>query len=273
MNNDLDDNSYLQGPTAETLAMADELTANDFETLKNQYGEKKLFDKVFRFDANYYSAADELRARRHQLVINFYPTDKDLSLSNKQKNQIVDLLANSPTDANQLLIDLKTVNPDLTINPGIDVNSIIARSQLIKNAFSVLENLMLDNFSYDYLQDTMLFYKIEDQKLAELEIQIKNISEKMADQLEKLAKNDFKTDETIATDAIGILAKLGRTQLFVSEGNEGKNLGQLVEIFGRFDLALTAAKNLKTKISGTNDNLEQSALAEIKLLLKNDIDI
>lgn len=272
-NNDLNNNLTAGGPTSETIIKADEFSNNDLATLMSKYSEKKLFERVFKDDTNYFLVVDELRSRQHQIITNFWPGDKRLEVNPSQRRQIINVLTRTePTaDINQLIANLQQISPDLAVTNAINLGDLIERSKPVKRAFDNLETLILNHFCYDYLQDTMLFYKTDDATLANFETQIKVISDKMADQLDQFTKNKFDKNETLVKDALSLLGQLGRTKLFIREEKEDKDLGQLIDIYSRLELALNAAKALKEKQIGPADDLNTMALEEIKLLLKNDI--
>jgi len=263
-------NDFPLGPSPATLSMGEEFLRTDLVELRRKYGEKKLFEKIFTPDENYYSVAGEFKNRRRQLIVSFWPPNQKITLSSPQQNSLLDLLAKLGPENTVQEVDanLKKISPNLSLPADLDLGQIQPAARDLTNVFQKINDLLLGNFAPDYLADTLGLYRLEETQFQNIRNQVGSMAQSIAAQLNQLIANPAaQVDENLLAQALELLGRLGRTKLFVSEEKNQQDLGQLSEIYNNIEIALEAAAALKQQ-NLAPENLNQAALAEIKKILQ-----
>jgi len=256
--------------------MARELMETPFEELQKKYG-NKLFAEVFiqKEEEDYTSVADQINMLRHLFILKFWPQEKSVLLDSGKRKGIVDLFSsitpeNSPAQVNDWL---KEIDQNLNLPQEFDMGELHNKAVKFKLAYTTIENLILDNFSQDYMPDVIHFTKMTLERLNETSQIINVISEKLDTQYQKLLlTKDFslvKIDDNILNEAVDVLTKIGRSQLFVTEEKAKRSLGRLAEIFIKLDFAIKIAIDLKQTNPNTNISTELALEATKKHLRPN----
>lgn len=272
--NDLSYYSQVQSENSEIEQIANELMYLTYDQLCQKYNTRILPDKVLgKSPISYSTVIGYILMLKHLFILNFVPAKNIFQISNDKKNAIVELIARAEPQNTPQVIDqrLKVIDPTFSIPEDFAVEKYQTRARELYNANSNIRNIVADGLVSDYLTDVMHFMRFSNSDLQNYINDINNISEKVAQEYDKLLKNQ-PIDEQIFENIFPLLVKAGRPSLFIQEAKDDKNLGDLTEIIIKINTALQIVDKLKAKNINsdvTTDYLKE----EIKNYLLNDLNI
>lgn len=244
--------------------------------LITKYGQKKLIEKIFGQNENYSNFPDYLNLQRQLLIARFIPTNKNIILTNLQKQQIVDLLASikPEMDPGQILQSIQQVQPELQLPEDFQITIYNERALKIFNVFDKIKTIILDHLAEEYLIDTLAIYKLNEPEITNIRNEITEISEKFEQEFIGIEENKIKAvNQALIDQAANLLERIGRSQFFIKSEKEKASLNHLTDIFIKLDVAAQVAVELKTQTNINEENLRESALNQIKQVLKLGIQI
>lgn len=252
----------------------DELSNNDFQSLMKKYGKKELFNKTFSPDNLFSSAVQFAAFQQHFFILNFWPTHLPVNLDNQKRKRLVNLVvAISPEHTDEQILGwLKQIDSNLRLPANFDRNALQKRAIQLAAAYDNIEQILLDNLAYDYLPDTLHFYKMDGKQVPLLAEEITAISSELVKEYQKIIQKNVSANQNIIGQAIDFLSKIGRSQFFVADEKKKGDLGHISEMFIKLDTAIKATINLK-KQTISPENLNESALTEIKNTLRPGLQI
>jgi hypothetical protein len=255
--------------------LIEELCTANFNDLVKKYGKEHLFEKIFTKDDKFTSVAIKIDFLRHLFILQFWPENqKRVELTKKQRGDIVNLVASiqSETTNEQILEGLKKINPLLELKSNFNKAESQQKAYRFYQAYNTMQTLLLDKFSYDYLMDTVNLFKMSDNRFGELSKEITLVSQNIQQELQKMVKEkSIHPNQNLINESLTVLRKLGRTPLFIESEKENAGIVHITDIFTKLDIALRAAAALKKKPPAPNENIENSARAEIANILQEDM--
>lgn len=229
----------LDGPIdfEEIKSSTEALLSLNYEEINQKYNRVDFFRKVFDLNVDH-----QIITLRELMARDFISKANFKELTSKQKDKIVETIANT-TDPANLLGGLQQINNLLVLPNPFDFADYQARAKRIFNALQNIKMCIADEGLHNYLFDVGFFLKIDPAKLDTYLSEDHAISEALVKQYENLIATG-KIDTGSLEPAINFISRCGRTAIGITSLQKKNNLGVVADIISKIERSILIVKQI-----------------------------
>ena len=248
----------------ETDQLLSEISSTDFENLKQKYSLKTLSNLISKNQTNTYrNVMDRFISKRNAFLAQFIDYKKIKDLNEKIKNEIIDQIASlkAQDDVSIFTTKFQQINTDLTLPTDFQIEENASQAQNLSLANRNIKKIIAEATYEEYLFDVKQIINEPIERINQIENNVTSLIKKISGEYEQLEKGS-KAKETIIDEALVILARSGRTPVFIKELKDYDNFGEISDIIFKLSYALDIVLAIRKKF--TNQIPEEQIREEVK---------
>ena len=257
----------------ETDQLLSEISSTDFENLKQKYSLKTLSNLISKNQTNTYrNVMDRFISKRNAFLAQFIDYKKIKDLNEKIKNEIIDQIASlkAQDDVSIFTTKFQQINTDLTLPTDFQIEENASQAQNLSLANRNIKKIIAEATYEEYLFDVKQIINEPIERINQIENNVTSLIKKISGEYEQLEKGS-KAKETIIDEALVILARSGRTPVFIKELKDYDNFGEISDIIFKLSYALDIVLAIRKKF--TNQIPEEQIREEVKNYVIDDINL